>query len=128
MNIVPPRFRRYAVPLGVIIIYGCLFAALHRWGTESVPFSKAGWESKADLGDRWPMAQSLIKTGCLRGLTEPEVLEMLGKEDARQPDENAGSPGDVTLTYMASGRLRFAIMHVDLKNGRVVRATITNMD
>lgn len=128
MNIVPPRLRRYAVPLGVIIIYGCLFAALHRWGTESVPFSKAGWESKADLGDRWPMAQSLIKTGCLRGLTEPEVLEMLGKEDNRDADDNGGSPGDVTLTYMASGRLRFAIMHVDLKNGRVVRATITNMD
>ncbi len=128
MKIVPPRLRPYAVPLGVIIIYGCLLAALHRWGTESVPFSKAGWESKADLGDRWPMAQSLIKTGCLRGLTEPEVLQMLGKEDARDADENGGSPGDVTLTYMASGRLRFAIMHVDLKNGRVVRATITNMD
>lgn len=128
MNIVPPRLRRYAVPLGVIIIYGCLFAALHRWATESVPFSKAGWESKADLGDRWPMAQSLIKTGCLRGLTEPEVLQMLGKEDNRDADDNGGSPGDVTLTYMASGRLRFAIMHVDLKNGRVVRATITNMD
>jgi hypothetical protein len=128
VNIVPPRLRRYAVPLGVIIIYGCLFAALHRWATESVPFSKAGWESKADLGDRWPMAQSLIKTGCLRGLTEPEVLQMLGKEDNRDADDNGGSPGDVTLTYMASGRLRFAIMHVDLKNGRVVRATITNMD
>lgn len=128
MNIVPPRLRRYAVPLGVIIIYGCLFAALHRWGTESVPFSKAGWESKADLGDRWPMAQSLIETGCLRGLTEPEVLQMLGKEDARQPDENAGSSDDVTLTYVACGRLRFGVLHVDLKNGHVVRAKVTSMD
>jgi hypothetical protein len=128
VNIVPPRLRRYAVPLGVIIIYGCLFAALHRWGTESVPFSKEGWESRADLGDRWPMAHSLIETDCLRGMTEPGVLQMLGKEDTRVEDENAGSPGDVTLTYMASGRLRFGVLHVDLKNGHVVSAKVTSMD
>lgn len=72
---------RYALIMAMLLISGSVFVALRRWGTESVPFSKAGWESKADLGDRWPMAQSLIKTGCLRGMTEPEVLQMLGKED-----------------------------------------------
>lgn len=119
---------RYALIMAMLLISGSLFVAVRNWGAESVPFSKAGWESKADLGDRWPMAQSLIETGCLRGMTEPEVLQMLGKEDARQLDENAGSPGDVTLTYVACGRLRFGVLHVDLKNGHVVRAKVTSMD
>lgn len=122
------KLRTNVLGCAVLLLYGAFFAALQRWGTESVPFSKAGWESKADLGDRWPMAQSLIKTGCLRGLTEPEVLQMLGKEDARQADENAGSSGDVTLTYVACGRLRFGVLHVDLKKGHVVRAKVTSMD
>ncbi len=122
------QLRKYAVPVGVIVIYGCVFAAVHHWATESVPFSKAGWESKADLGDRWPMAQSLLETGCLQGKTEPEVLQMLGKEDSRDIDENSEPPGDVTLTYMASGRLRFAILHISFKNGRVARVEVTSMD
>ena len=40
-------------------------------------------ESKVDLSDRWPMAQSLIESGCLKGMSDSEVLQMLGKEDAR---------------------------------------------
>ena len=119
---------RYALIMAMLLISGSVFAAVHRWGTESVPFSKAGWESKADLGDRWPMAQNLIETGCLRGMTEPEVLQMLGKEDNRDADENGCSPGDVTLTYVACGRLRFGVLHVDLKNGHVVSAKVTSMD
>ena len=122
------QLRKYAVPVGVFVIYGCLYAAFYHWATESVPFSKAGWESKADLGDRWPMAQSLIETGCLQGKTEPEVLQMLGKEDAREVDENSEPPGDVTLTYVAPGRLRFGILHISFKNGRVARAEVTSMD
>ncbi len=122
------QLRKYAVPVGVIVIYGCLFAVVHRWGTEKVPFSKAGWESKADLGDRWPMAQSLIETGCLRGKTEPEVLQMLGKEDHREVDENSEPPGEVTLIFTACGRLRFGILHIRFKNGRVARAEVTSMD
>ncbi len=122
------KLRTNVLGCTVLLLYGAFFAALQRWATESVPFSKAGWESKADLGDRWPMAQNLIETGCLIGMTEPEVLRMLGKEDTRHEDENADSPGNVTLTYMASGRLRFAIMHVDLKNGHVVSAKVILMD
>lgn len=128
MRISQPQLRKYAVPVGVFVIYGCLFAVVHRWGTEKVPFSKAGWESKADLGDRWPMAQSLLETGCLQGKTEPEVLQMLGKEDSRDIDENSEPPGDVTLAYVASGRLRFGILDISFKNGRVARAKVTSMD
>lgn len=57
MKISQSLLRKYAVPVGVIVIYGCLYAAFYLWVTEKVPFSKAGWESKADLGDRWPMSQ-----------------------------------------------------------------------
>lgn len=128
MKISQSQLRKYAVPVGVFVIYGCVFATVHHWGTEKVPFSKVGWESKADLGDRWPMAQSLLETGCLPGKTEPEVLQMLGKEDAREVDENSEPPGDVTLTYVAPGRLRFGILHISFKSGRVVRAEVTSMD
>jgi hypothetical protein len=127
MMIKRSQLRKYAVPVGVFVIYGCLFAAVHHWGTEKVPFSKAGWESKADLGDRWPIAQSLIETGCLRGKTEPEVLQMLGQEDAREVDEKSEPPGDVTLTYVAPGRLRFGIQQISIKSGSVVRAEFTSM-
>jgi len=122
------QLRKYAVPVGVFVIYGCLYAAFYLWVTEKVPFSKAGWESKADLGDRWPMAQNLLETGCLQGKTEPEVLQMLGKEDAREVDENSEPPGDVTLIFTACGRLRFGILHIRFKNGRVARAEVTSMD
>ena len=128
MKIRQSQLRKYAVPIGVFVIYGCLFAALYRWGTEKVPFSKAGWESKADLGDRWPMAASLIETGCLIGMTEAEVLQMLGKEDARGTDKNSDHPGDLELSYVACGRLRFGILHITFKKGRVVRAEVTRFD
>jgi hypothetical protein len=110
------------------MLYGAFFLAVERWGTEKVPFSKAGWQNKTDLGDRWPMAQNLVETGYLRGMTEPEVVQMLGKEDAREVHRNAESPDDLSLTYVASGRLRFGVLHISFKNGRVTSTEVTSFD
>jgi hypothetical protein len=122
------KLRINVLGLAVLMLYGAFFVAVQRWGTEKVPFSKAGWQNKADLGDRWPMAQNLVETGYLRGMTEPEVVQMLGKEDAREADKNAESPGDLSLTYVACGRLRFGVLHISFKNGRVDRAEVTLFD
>lgn len=53
---------------------------------------------------------------------------MLGKEDAREVDKNAESPGDLSLTYVAAGRLRFGVLQISFKNGHVDRAEVTRFD
>lgn len=110
--------------MAMLLISGSLFVAVRNWGTESVPFSKEGWESKADWGERWSMAKRFVETGCLNGMTESEVIEMLGDEHRRGDREHADSSGDKALTYFVCGRFRYGMLIINFKNGRVAGARV----
>lgn len=115
---------RYALIMAMLLISGSVFVALRRWGTESVPFSKAGWKYKADWGERWSMAKRFVETGCLNGMTESEVIEMLGDDHRRGDREHADSSGDKGLTYFVCGRFRYGVLIISFKNGRVAGSCV----
>jgi hypothetical protein len=116
--------RRLALLLAAIVLVGSLLRASRNWAVNSIPFSKAGWKSTADWGDRWPMAKRFIETGCLVGMTESQIIEMLGDERRKDDGHNVDASGESTLTYFICGRLRYGMLIINFKEGRVVSARI----
>lgn len=120
-------FRRLALLVAAIVLVGSLLRASRNWAVNSIPFSKTGWKSTAYWGDRWPMAKRFIETGCLVGMTESEIIEMLGDERRKGDGHIVNTNGENTLTYSICGRCRYGMLFVNFKNGRVVSASIMEM-
>jgi len=119
--------RRLTLLLAAIVLVGSLLGAFRNWAVNSIPFSKTGWKYTADWGDRWPMAKRFIETGCLVGMSESEIVEMLGDERRRDDGHNVDASGENTLSYFICGRFRYGMLFVNFKNGRVVSASIMEM-